>query len=138
MIGHQNVELPEVPHGLGHQRTGGFRSFQVGSDGMANRRATFFGQRFCLRAGTSITESDFGASGGEHANRGRADSARTTRNQSDSTRQGKRNGHGTLVSSFCCPLASRNSMATHNSYLFDSYHGMLESYQASLRLRRIM
>ncbi len=94
MIGDENVEASEVLHGLGHQGAGGFRILQIAGDWVAGGSATFFGQRFCLRASAAIAEGYFRARGGEHAHGGGADTSRAAGDESNFAGEGKRDGHG--------------------------------------------
>ena len=80
--------------------------FRSDGDRMADRCAAFFGQCFRLRTSAAITECNFRACGGEHANGGGANAARTARDESDFARERKRDGHSRLVSRFPAAVAS--------------------------------
>ena len=106
VVGDKNVEPAEMADGFSHQRARRFRSIQIGSNRMADARATFFSQRFRLRTCAAITEGNFGPSGSEHTNSGGANAARTARDESDFTGKRKRDGHSRLVSRFPSAVAS--------------------------------
>ncbi len=97
---------PKCRDSLSHQRPRSFRSIQIGSDRVADARATFLGQRISLRPSAAITESNLGARRGEHPHRSRANAARTARNESNFAGERKRNGHRRVVSSFGSAVAS--------------------------------
>ena len=106
VVGDEYVELTKMPDGFGDQRTSGFGIIQIRSDRVADVRAAFFGECFRLSAGAAITENYFRASSSKHTHRGRANTARTARDESNFAGKRKRNGHGRLVSSFRSNVAS--------------------------------